>query len=246
MNYKFGIKAAVLLDKGLSILGATALVILLTGLFGQHTFCTGTACVIPGILIEGALTRYILREGEKYSRDYAKQLLATVEDEMRGEEPCRFNDGGQCTYSEEPMACVREKEHNGNGGATMDVKEKLVELLKNSFAEQYEKRGLLTAPHTATDLIANGVMVNEPLTHCQRWIPVTERLPVFGKNEDGVVCTSGKTVLRVESEKTVHLGYAIVVEDEDGTDLIRWYNDAGACIENVSHWMPLPEPPEVE
>ena len=38
-------------------------------------------------------------------------------------------------------------------------KEKLVELLNNSFAEQYEKRGLLTAPHTATDLIAHGVTV---------------------------------------------------------------------------------------
>ncbi len=39
------------------------------------------------------------------------------------------------------------------------VKEKLVELLNDSFAKQYEKRGLLTAPHTATDLIANGVTV---------------------------------------------------------------------------------------
>ena len=27
------------------------------------------------------------------------------------------------------------------------------------------------------NLIANGVMVNEPLTNCQRWIPVTERKP---------------------------------------------------------------------
>ena len=43
----------------------------------------------------------------------------------------------------------------------MDVREKLVELLNNSFAEQYEKRGLLTAPHTATDLIARGVTVQE-------------------------------------------------------------------------------------
>ena len=43
----------------------------------------------------------------------------------------------------------------------MDVREKLVELLNNSFAEQYEKRGLLTAPHTAADLIAYGVTVQE-------------------------------------------------------------------------------------
>ena len=41
----------------------------------------------------------------------------------------------------------------------MDVRGKLVEFLNNSFVEQYEKRGLLTAQHTATDLIANGVTV---------------------------------------------------------------------------------------
>lgn len=51
-----------------------------------------------------------------------------------------------------------------------DTREKLAELLNNSFEKQYEKRGLLTAPHTADDLIANGVTV-------QKWIPVTERLP---------------------------------------------------------------------
>lgn len=45
----------------------------------------------------------------------------------------------------------------------MDVREKLVELLNNSFAEQHEKRGLLTAPHTATYLIAHGVTVQERL-----------------------------------------------------------------------------------
>ena len=43
----------------------------------------------------------------------------------------------------------------------MDVMEKLVELLNNSFDAQYSKRGLLTATHTATDLIANGVTVQE-------------------------------------------------------------------------------------
>ena len=46
----------------------------------------------------------------------------------------------------------------------MDVREKLVELLNNSFSEQYEKRGLLTTPHTATDLIAHGVTVQDDMT----------------------------------------------------------------------------------
>ena len=55
----------------------------------------------------------------------------------------------------------------------MDIREKLVEFLNNSFVEQYEKRGLLTAQHTATDLIANGVTVQE-------WIPVIKRGAYIG------------------------------------------------------------------
>lgn len=38
-------------------------------------------------------------------------------------------------------------------------RQKLIELLNSSFEKQYEKRGLLTAPHTADDLLANGVTV---------------------------------------------------------------------------------------
>ena len=38
-------------------------------------------------------------------------------------------------------------------------KNTLIDILNKSFAEQYEKRGLLTAPHTADDLLANGVIV---------------------------------------------------------------------------------------
>ena len=48
----------------------------------------------------------------------------------------------------------------------MDVREKLIEILENSFEKQYEKRCLLTAPHTAEDLIANGVTVQE----CGEWV----------------------------------------------------------------------------
>ena len=48
----------------------------------------------------------------------------------------------------------------------MDVREKLIEILENSFKKQYEKHGLLTAPHTVEDLIAHGVTVQE----CGEWV----------------------------------------------------------------------------
>ena len=41
----------------------------------------------------------------------------------------------------------------------MTDRERLIELLDKTFAEQYEKRGLLTAPHTADHLLSNGVIV---------------------------------------------------------------------------------------
>lgn len=42
-----------------------------------------------------------------------------------------------------------------------ELKQWLIELLNETFAEQYEKRGLLTAPHTAEALLANGVTIRE-------------------------------------------------------------------------------------
>ena len=47
------------------------------------------------------------------------------------------------------------------------MRERLIELLNKSFDEQYSKRGLLTAPHTANDLIANGVTIQK-----RGWIKV--------------------------------------------------------------------------
>ena len=41
----------------------------------------------------------------------------------------------------------------------MTDRNKLIEILDKSFAEQHEKRGLLTAQHTAEHLLANGVIV---------------------------------------------------------------------------------------
>lgn len=87
-------------------------------------------------------------------------------------------------------------------------------MLSNSFDEQYSKRGLLTAPHTAMDLISNGVTVQE-------WIPVTERLP-----EKPTKCL-------VYTKRGEYGGYEIT-----------YYNE-GFYLQysNVTHWMPLPEPP---
>ena len=99
----------------------------------------------------------------------------------------------------------------------MDVREKLIEILENSFEKQYEKRCLLTAPHTAEDLIANGVTVQE-------WISVNDRLPK--PFESVLVFRDGK----------------ISIDYNEGNGWFA-YDFNG---KRVTHWMPLPEKPKGE
>ena len=120
-----------------------------------------------------------------------------------------------------------------------ELKQRLIELLNETFAEQYDKRGLLTAPHTAEALIANGVTIRE-------WIPVTERLPEKMQTQIKrgayrydksvrVLC-----VCRQKSGKTiVKEGYC-----EFFNNGVYW--SIPGSIDSVTHWMPLPEPPEAE
>jgi len=60
----------------------------------------------------------------------------------------------------------------------------------------------------------------------RRWIPVSERLPL------------GETVLALWKDKTIHLDWTFM----DGGSCY-WWNSGQA---NVTHWMPLPTPPEVQ
>ena len=102
----------------------------------------------------------------------------------------------------------------------MDVMEKLVELLENSFKKQYEKRCLLTEPHTVEDLIANGVTV-------QKWFSVNsppkengEYLCYFKHEHEipDVIC------------KNTYYGSG------------RWMSEPG----RLTHWAYLPQPPKGE
>ena len=111
----------------------------------------------------------------------------------------------------------------------MDVREKLIEILENSFEKQYEKRCLLMAPHTAEDLIANGVTVQE-------WIPATERLPEEG---DYVLCVL----------KGFNYGGKIQVCKFVPADKFKdkpYFEHFRNGFPSVTHWMPLPQPPKGE
>ena len=124
----------------------------------------------------------------------------------------------------------------------MDVRGKLVELLISTI-------GLtpMDAEIYANDFIAHGVTVHE-------WIPVTERLP--DQEQDVILCTReietyGKHHEKKKIYRNIYMGYF----DGDewltsychGCEYIFRMNEKypNETIE-VTHWMPLPEPPKGE
>ena len=85
------------------------------------------------------------------------------------------------------------------------------------------------------------------LTPPNEWVSVEERLPKYNIREDGELISS-KILCYCETDKTVHL----VVSQKFYTGrkgeivhpVFRYYDEWGDEIENVSHWMPLPERPK--
>ena len=119
-----------------------------------------------------------------------------------------------------------------NGGTEMDVREKLVELLlqedgvcEPSDCKYCGVKGSCGYYRTADRLIANGVTVQE-------WISADDRLP----EEKGRYLTANKRC----GDKIVVFdlwfggGFWYVEEEDDVFDF------------EVTHWMPMPNPPKGE
>ncbi len=155
----------------------------------------------------------------------------------------------------------------------MDVREKLVELIENANylcdnrdcdedAEgcAYHCYANCWAQFIVDHLIANGVTINvgtadapvadnlsptEPLTHCQQWIPVTERLP---SEADGtvLVCHADKAPYNYTEPFANAKHDCRVVVGSYSEYSGKWYCNMGGTLHDVTHWMPQPEPPKGE
>ena len=100
----------------------------------------------------------------------------------------------------------------------MDVREKLVELLKEFYGVDPMYYGV-DANALADYLIVNGVTI-------QQWIPVTERLPV--KNRNAVLIA-----LRWDD---TDIGWYDKDDKCWQSEFVNSYDDG-----DVTHWMPLPK-----
>ena len=110
----------------------------------------------------------------------------------------------------------------------MDVREKLVELLTEFYGcdpMYYDIDALAIADH----LINNGVTVQE-------WISVKDRLP------DLISCNVGTAYSEAVIAWTS--GRKAMIAVWDGIDWIAPFDYWEAWGEEITHWMPLPEPPK--
>lgn len=132
----------------------------------------------------------------------------------------------------------------------MDVREKLIELLCNlptpEFVIGTRRAGkkLITAGFIADHLIANGVTVQE-------WVSVDDRLP--DEHESLFARYKGTDKWLNGMFMTISDLVIVCAEYENGKRIVKTANTVDGVwkVENifhqcrVTHWMPLPEPPEV-
>ena len=116
----------------------------------------------------------------------------------------------------------------------MDVREKLVELLKSvlpNFRNNMAYWGEKPIYEFADCLLANGVTVQE-------WISVKDRLP--DQSGEVLVIVSGNPQKNI----TLNCAYELAEYDPyDGWIMEMWPEWEDAI---VTHWMPIPEPPKGE
>ena len=111
----------------------------------------------------------------------------------------------------------------------MDVREKLVELIANVKRSMWGKNGLSCElarnMYLAENLIAHGVTMQE-------WIPVKDMMPEVGGY---VVCIAKRNPFSRFMPMVARI-------EKNG-----WVNPmTEQYISEVTHWMPLPEPPKGE
>jgi hypothetical protein len=133
-----------------------------------------------------------------------------------------------------------------------NTREKLIELLRevqyqgNAVHGYHDK--YIQNSELADHLIANGVTLAKDINVPIKWIPVTERLP----EQDGKYLVFRKCAYGTDIDT---LRFAKDGRKVDKYDFHRgWKNvwhrydsEYGhLTIDNVTHWMPLPEPPKGE
>ena len=111
----------------------------------------------------------------------------------------------------------------------------------------YHGDSILAAIYCAAEGKENDAPIRSIETPPNEWVSVEERLPKYNIREDGELISS-KILCYCETDKTVHLVVSQKFYTRRKGEIVhpvfRYYDEWGDEIENVSHWMPLPTPPD--
>lgn len=130
-----------------------------------------------------------------------------------------------------------------------NTREKLIELIgsvqygNGSLIGNNFQKGFIEK--IADHLIANGVTFATDNNVGDKWIPVTERLPAL-RTDDYKEPDGSRVQFEVSDDQWVITasGDQTKARYETGAVFQGWVGDYGNTIRNVTHWMPLPEPPK--
>ena len=116
--------------------------------------------------------------------------------------------------------------------------------------EQWKKDCLQDNDQQSADVISDVILQLDDmptLTPPNEWVSVEEKKPKYNIREDGELVSS-KILCYCETDKTVHLAvsqkFYTARKGEIVHPVFRYYDEWGDEIEDVSHWMPLPESPK--
>ena len=113
----------------------------------------------------------------------------------------------------------------------MDVREKLVELIESA-----RYWGSNTSEEIADNLLDSGVTVQE-------WISVKDMLPEQPPNR---VDEQGRSWFTQDIDCIVYDGKIVFAAHYCFQNKCFWYADTLHPLNNITHWMPLPQPPKGE
>ena len=112
----------------------------------------------------------------------------------------------------------------------MDVREKLIEILEEPCG------GLYKACELADYLLDNGVTV-------QGWISVEDKLPEQPPNRADA---QGRSWFTQDIDCIVYDGKIVFAAHYCFQNKCFWYADTLHPLNNITHWMPPPQPPTGE
>ena len=113
----------------------------------------------------------------------------------------------------------------------MDVREKLVELIESA-----RYWGSNTSEEIADNLLDSGVTVQE-------WVSVDDRLP---ERPPDRVDEQGRSWFTPNIDCIVYDGKSVFAANYCFQNKCFWYTNSLEPLNNITHWMPMPQPPKGE